>query len=113
MTFAKSHCDRLVLAVNSDASVRRLKGSGRPVNHVDDRVAVLEALQAIDALTVFEEDTPLDLIQELMPDVLVKGSDYTESEVVGADLVRRRGGDVLLCPLVPGKSTTTLIKRIA
>ena len=113
VTFAKSHCDRLVLAVNSDASVRRLKGSGRPVNHVDDRVAVLEALQAIDALTVFEEDTPLDLIQELMPDVLVKGSDYTESEVVGADLVRRCGGDVLLCPLVPGKSTTTLIKRIA
>ena len=73
VTFAKSHCDRLVLAVNSDASVRRLKGSGRPVNHVDDRVAVLEALQAIDALTVFEEDTPLNLIQELMPDVLVKG----------------------------------------
>jgi D-beta-D-heptose 7-phosphate kinase/D-beta-D-heptose 1-phosphate adenosyltransferase len=113
VTFAKSHCDRLVLAVNSDASARRLKGSGRPVNHVDDRVAVLEALQAIDALTVFEEDTPLNLIQELMPDMLVKGSDYTESEVVGADLVRRRGGDVLLCPLVPGKSTTTLIKRIA
>ena len=113
VTFAKSHCDRLVLAVNSDASVRRLKGSGRPVNHVDDRVAVLEALQAIDALTVFEEDTPLSLIQELMPDVLVKGSDYTETEVVGADLVRRHGGDVLLCPLVAGKSTTTLIKRIA
>jgi D-beta-D-heptose 7-phosphate kinase/D-beta-D-heptose 1-phosphate adenosyltransferase len=113
VTFAKSHCDRLVLAVNSDASVRRLKGSGRPVNHVDDRVAVLEALQAIDALTVFEEDTPLNLIQELMPDVLVKGSDYTESEVVGADLVRGHGGDMLLCPLVPGKSTTTLIKRIA
>ena len=113
VTFAKSHCDRLVLAVNSDASVCRLKGSGRPVNHVDDRVAVLEALQATDALTVFEEDTPLNLIQELMPDVLVKGGDYTESEVVGADLVKRRGGVVLLCPLVPGKSTTTLIKRIA
>ena len=113
VTFAKSHCDRLVLAVNSDASVCRLKGPGRPVNHVDDRVAVLEALQATDALTVFEEDTPLNLIQELMPDVLVKGSDYTESEVVGADLVKRHGGVVLLCPLVPGKSTTTLIKRIA
>jgi D-beta-D-heptose 7-phosphate kinase/D-beta-D-heptose 1-phosphate adenosyltransferase len=113
VTFAKSHCDRLILAVNSDASVCRLKGSGRPVNHVDDRVAVLEALQATDALTVFEEDTPLNLIQELMPDVLVKGGDYTESEVVGADLVKRRGGLVLLCPLVPGKSTTTLIKRIA
>ena len=68
---------------------------------------------SVDALTVFEEDTPLNLIQELMPDVLVKGSDYTESDVVGADLVRRRGGDVLLCPLVPGKSTTTLIRRIA
>ena len=113
VTFAKSHCDRLVLAVNSDASVRLLKGSGRPINHVDDRIAVLEALEAIDALTVFEEITPLNLIQELMPDVLVKGSDYTESDVVGADLVRRLGGDVLLCPLLPGKSTTTLIKRIA
>ena len=113
VTFAKSQCDRLVLAVNSDASVRRLKGSGRPVNHVNDRLAVLEALQAIDALTVFEEDTPLNLIHELMPDVLVKGSDYTESEIVGAEFVRKRGGDVLLCPLVPGKSTTTLIKRIA
>ena len=113
VAFAKSHCDRLVLAVNSDASVRRLKGSGRPVNRVDDRVAVLEALQAIDALTVFEEDTPLDLVNELMPDVLVKGSDYTKSEVVGAELVMGRGGEVLLCPLVPGKSTTMLINRIA
>ena len=113
VTFAKARCDRLVLAVNSDASVRRLKGSGRPVNHAEDQVAVLEALHAIDALTVFDEDTPLELIRELMPDVLVKGSDYKDSEVVGADLVKARGGQVLLCPLVPGKSTTTVIKRIA
>ena len=86
---------------------------GRLINHAEDRVAVLEALHAIDALTVFDEDTPLELIRELMPDVLVKGSDYKDSEVVGADLVKARGGQVLLCPLVPGKSTTTVIKRIA
>jgi D-beta-D-heptose 7-phosphate kinase/D-beta-D-heptose 1-phosphate adenosyltransferase len=113
ISFAKSHCDRLIVAVNSDTSVRRLKGPGRPVNQSDDRVAVLAALQAVDALTVFEEDSPLALIQAFMPDVLVKGSDYDITEVEGADHVTNHGGQVLLCPLLLGQSTTLLINRIA
>lgn len=104
--------DRLVVAVNSDASVRRLKGAGRPVTPEEDRAYVLAGLRAVDAVTIFGEDTPLRLIEELEPDVLVKGGDYGPEEVVGREVVERAGGEVRLLPLEPGRSTTGLIRRI-
>jgi D-beta-D-heptose 7-phosphate kinase/D-beta-D-heptose 1-phosphate adenosyltransferase len=109
---ARSQCDRLVLGLNSDASVRRLKGEGRPVNPEQDRACVLAALAAVDAVVVFDEDTPLDLIMRLQPDVLVKGADYTVETVVGADVVQARGGKVLLVDLVDGRSTSATIRKL-
>lgn len=110
---ARATADRLILGLNSDASVRRLKGAGRPVNTERDRALVLSALAAVDLVVVFEEDTPLALIERLKPDVLVKGSDYTVDTVVGADIVLNSGGRVVLAELVPGKSTTSIIARVA
>lgn len=109
---ARAQCDRLVLGLNSDASVRRLKGPGRPVNDQHDRACVLAALASVDAVVVFEEDTPLALIEALRPDVLVKGADYTIEQVVGADVVQAYGGRVALVDLVAGKSTTSTIGRL-
>ena len=108
---ARRQGDRLVVAVNSDASVRRLKGPARPIVGQAERARVLAALSAVDAVVVFEEDTPLRLIEATRPDVLVKGGDYTEEEVVGAREVRVWGGRVELIPLVPGTSTTRLISQ--
>ena len=102
-------CDRLIMALNSDASVRRLKGPLRPVQDEQARAAVVGALKGVAAVVVFDEDTPLELIRALQPDVLVKGSDYTEDRVVGADVVRARGGRVVLVDLEPGHSTTRLV----
>lgn len=110
---ARATADRLILGLNSDASVRRLKGAGRPVNTERDRALVLSALAAVDLVVIFEEDTPLALIERLRPDVLVKGSDYTVETVVGADIVLKAGGRVVLAELVPGRSTTNTIARIA
>ena len=101
--------DRLIVALNSDRSVRRLKGRSRPVVKAADRAQILAALAAVDAVVVFDEETPLRLIEELRPDVLVKGGDYTEAEVVGAAQVRAWGGRLELVPLVAGRSTTDLI----
>ena len=109
---ARSQCDRLVLGLNSDASVRRLKGPGRPVNDQHDRACVLAALASVDAVVVFEEDTPLALIEALLPDILVKGADYTIDTVVGADVVQKAGGRVVLVDLVAGKSTTGTIGKL-
>jgi len=109
---ARANADRLILGLNSDASVRRLKGEGRPVNNAHDRAFILSALAAVDLVVVFEEDTPLVLIERLNPDVLVKGADYTIDTVVGADIVRAAGGRVVLAKLVEGKSTTGLIGRM-
>jgi D-beta-D-heptose 7-phosphate kinase/D-beta-D-heptose 1-phosphate adenosyltransferase len=109
---ARAQCDRLVLGLNSDDSVRRLKGPGRPVNDQHDRACVLAALASVDAVVVFEEDTPLSLIAALKPDVLVKGADYTIDQVVGADVVQKAGGRVVLVDLVAGKSTTGTIGRL-
>lgn len=109
---ARAQCDRLVLGLNSDASVRRLKGEGRPVNDQHDRACVLAALSSVDAVIVFEEDTPLKLIEALKPDILVKGADYTVDQVVGADVVQKAGGRVVLIDLVAGKSTTGTIGRL-
>ena len=109
---ARRHGDRLVVGVNSDASVRRLKGPTRPVRSAPERCYVLAALEAVDAVVVFDEDTPLELIKTLRPDVLVKGGDYTEASIVGAPEVRALGGDVVVIPLTPGHSTTATIERL-
>ena len=105
--------DKLVLGVNSDASVQRLKGSGRPVVPQQERAAMLAALTCVDAVTIFDEDTPLETVQAIRPDVLVKGQDYHIEQVIGRDAVESRGGRVVLVPLLPEKSTTALIDRIA
>jgi D-beta-D-heptose 7-phosphate kinase/D-beta-D-heptose 1-phosphate adenosyltransferase len=109
---AREACDRLVVGVNSDASVRRLKGVGRPVQPEAARTAVLASLASVDLVTVFEEDTPEALIAALHPDLLVKGANYTLDQVVGAELVRGWGGLVMLAELVPGHSTTATVQRM-
>jgi D-beta-D-heptose 7-phosphate kinase / D-beta-D-heptose 1-phosphate adenosyltransferase len=109
---ARAACDRLVVGLNSDASTARLKGPGRPVNPESARGAVLASVAAVDLVTVFEEDTPLSLIAALKPDVLVKGADYRLDQVIGADLVRSYGGEVMLAELTPGHSTTATIARM-
>jgi D-beta-D-heptose 7-phosphate kinase/D-beta-D-heptose 1-phosphate adenosyltransferase len=103
--------DRLIVAVNSDRSVKKLKGPDRPLVREQDRAKILAALAAVDAVVVFDESTPLRLIEAVRPDVLVKGGDYCEDEVVGAAEVRGWGGRVELVPLVTGCSTTSLIER--
>lgn len=110
---AKAACDRLVVGINSDDSVKRLKGPDRPVQNQEARAAVLASLAAVDAVVVFDEDTPEALIAELKPDVLVKGADYRLDQVVGADIVKAYGGRVMLAPIVPGFSTTATIARAA
>jgi D-beta-D-heptose 7-phosphate kinase/D-beta-D-heptose 1-phosphate adenosyltransferase len=110
--FAKAQGDLLVVGVNTDCSIRRLKGDKRPIINEDDRTQVLEALECIDYLIKFDDDTPLALIQAIQPDVLVKGADYAKEQVVGWDIVEARGGCVALAPLVDGRSTSNLIQRI-
>jgi D-beta-D-heptose 7-phosphate kinase / D-beta-D-heptose 1-phosphate adenosyltransferase len=109
---AREACDRLVVGLNSDPSVRRLKGASRPVQPEAARAAVLASLASVDLVTVFEEDTPEALIAALHPDMLVKGANYTLDRVVGADLVRGWGGVVMLAELVPGHSTNATVERI-
>jgi D-beta-D-heptose 7-phosphate kinase/D-beta-D-heptose 1-phosphate adenosyltransferase len=109
---ARRRCDRLVVGLNTDASVARLKGPARPVNSLADRAAVISALAAVDAVVGFGEDTPLELIRLLLPDVLVKGADYTVEQVVGAAEVQAAGGEVALIELVPGRSTTGVIAKL-
>ncbi len=104
--------DVLVVGLNSDASVQRLKGPTRPVNAQDDRAIVLASLQSVSYVCIFEEDTPYELISAIQPDVLVKGGDYLIEQIVGADIVSGRGGRVLSLPFVEGKSTTSIIERM-
>jgi D-beta-D-heptose 7-phosphate kinase / D-beta-D-heptose 1-phosphate adenosyltransferase len=110
---ARGWCDRLIVGINSDASVKRLKGDSRPVNDLDSRAVVLGGLSHVDLVAPFSEDTPLDLIEAVRPDVLIKGADYTEATVVGAKEVRSWGGVVQLAPLVEGYSTSAAIERMA
>jgi len=112
LTGARARGDALVVGVNGDASVRRLKGPDRPVRSAPERCYVLAALEMVDAVVVFDEDTPLELIVALRPDVLVKGGDYTEAAIVGAREVLGWGGDVVIVPLTPGHSTTATIQRL-
>ncbi len=109
---ARAQADLLVVGLNSDASVRKLKGPTRPVNSSDARACVLSALEAVDYLVVFEETTPLEVIRAVRPDVLVKGADYRKEQVVGADFVESYGGRVHLAPLRDGFSTTRLLQRL-
>lgn len=110
---ARSLGEALVVGVNTDDSVRRLdKGTGRPVTPEADRARVLAALACVDRVVLFPEDTPLELITALQPDVLVKGGDYQLNEIVGREVVQARGGKVLALPFVPGYSTTELLRRI-
>lgn len=102
----------LVVGLNSDASVQRLKGPTRPVRTQAERAYVLAAFEMVDAVVIFEQDTPLELVTRLQPDVIVKGGDYAPDTIVGADLVRARGGRVVVIPLVAGQSTTAIIARL-
>lgn len=104
--------DYLLVGLNSDASVKRLKGPERPINSTESRASILANLVLVDAVVVFEEDTPLELIKALLPDVLVKGGDYTIESIVGAKEVLANGGKVLLNPTVEGFSTTNIIEKI-
>ena len=111
LTAARGACDRLIVGLNSDASVKRLKGEGRPVQDERARAEVLAALEAVDLVVIFEEDTPIDLIAKVRPSVLVKGGDYTREQVVGHEIVEAAGGEVVLVDILPGHSTTSLVDR--
>jgi D-beta-D-heptose 7-phosphate kinase/D-beta-D-heptose 1-phosphate adenosyltransferase len=111
LTEARAACDRLIVGLNSDSSVRRLKGADRPVQDERARGEVLAALEAVDLVVIFEEDTPLELIARIRPSVLVKGGDYTREQVVGHEIVAANGGEVLLVNILPGHSTTSLVNR--
>jgi len=113
LTEAASACDRLIVGMNDDASVRRLKGADRPIQLFPARSAVLAALEMVDLVVGFEEDTPLNLITGLRPDVLIKGADYSKAQVVGATEVESWGGKVVLAQLLPGHSTTATVKKLA
>lgn len=110
---ARETADALVVGINSDASVRRLKGPTRPVRGEAERAYVLAAVEAVDLVVVFHEDTPLELVKLLTPDVIVKGGDYSEDTIVGAAEVRSRGGRVVVVPLTPGQSTTAIIGKLS
>jgi len=109
---AAKEADFLVVGLNADASVKRLKGKGRPVNSQDSRALVLASLVIVDAVVLFEEDTPLELIRAIMPDVLVKGGDYTVDQIAGAKEVIANGGRVVINPVIEGFSTTSIIDRL-
>jgi D-beta-D-heptose 7-phosphate kinase/D-beta-D-heptose 1-phosphate adenosyltransferase len=111
LTGARSACDRLVVGLNSDASVKRLKGDGRPVQNVHARAEILAALEAVDLVVVFDDDTPKRLIELVRPKVLVKGGDYRREQVVGHEIVEAQGGEVILIEPVPGYSTTATVER--
>jgi D-beta-D-heptose 7-phosphate kinase/D-beta-D-heptose 1-phosphate adenosyltransferase len=111
LTAARGACDRLIVGLNSDASVKRLKGDSRPVQDERARSEVLAALEAVDLVVIFEEDTPIRLITEIKPSVLVKGGDYRRDQVVGHEIVEAQGGEVLLVEVLPGFSTTSLVDR--
>jgi len=109
---ARETADALIVGINSDLSVRRLKGPARPVRSEAERAYVVASIEAVDLVVIFGEDTPLELVKLLQPDVIVKGGDYTEESIVGAAEVRSRGGRVVVVPLTPGQSTTSIIEKL-
>ncbi len=113
LTQAAKQGDILIVGLNSDSSVKKLKGDSRPVNDQDARALLLASLMMVDAVVIFEEDTPLQLITSILPDVLVKGGDYTVDEIAGAKEVIANGGKVVINPILDGYSTTAIIKAIS
>jgi D-beta-D-heptose 7-phosphate kinase/D-beta-D-heptose 1-phosphate adenosyltransferase len=109
---ARLRGDALVVGLNSDESVRRLKGPGRPVRNEAERAYVLAALESVDCVVLFTEDTPLELVKTLKPDVIAKGGDYSVDTIVGAREVREWGGEAVVIPLTPGHSTTSIIEKL-
>jgi D-beta-D-heptose 7-phosphate kinase/D-beta-D-heptose 1-phosphate adenosyltransferase len=109
---ARREGDRLIVAINSDRSVAALKGPDRPIVNESERAETLEALEAVDRVVVYDEETPLEAIEALLPDVLVKGADWPEDRIVGRDVVRGAGGRVVRVSLVPGRSTTAIVGQI-
>lgn len=109
---AKQMGDLLIVGLNSDASVQRLKGTHRPVNKLTDRVTMLSALESVDFVIPFEEDTPIELIRNIAPDILVKGGDYSKEDIVGAELVEENGGKVAIIEFSDGYSTSLFIEKI-
>ena len=112
LSAAKKKGDRLIVGLNGDQSVKRLKGNDRPLQPVEDRAMILDAIESVHMVVGFEEDTPAEIILHFLPDVLVKGGDYTTGTIVGADTVIANGGTVETIPLIPEKSTTALLDRI-
>lgn len=110
---ARETADALIVGLNSDESVRRLKGSARPVRTDAERAYVLAALECVDLVVIFPEDTPLNLVRHLKPDVIVKGGDYSAESIVGAPEVKSWGGDVVVVPLTAGHSTTAIIRKLS
>jgi D-glycero-beta-D-manno-heptose 1-phosphate adenylyltransferase len=110
---AAQEADYLIVGLNSDASTRRLKGPARPINDEQSRALVIAALEIVDHVVLFEEDTPLELIKSLLPDVLVKGGDYTVEQIAGAKEVIANGGNVIINPIIEGFSTTGLVDKIS
>lgn len=113
LTAARQEGDALIVGINSDESVRRLKGPSRPVRTDAERAYVLAALECVDLVVIFPEDTPLSLVRHLKPDVIVKGGDYSEDTIVGAAEVKGWGGRVVVVPLTPGHSTTAIIRKLS
>jgi len=113
LTVARSHGDALIVGLNSDASGKRLKCHDRPVRNQAERAYVLAALEAVDIVVLFEEDTPLELVKSLRPDVIVKGGDYTLDSIVGAREVQSWGGEAIVVPLTPGQSTSSIIEKLS
>ena len=109
---ARAHGDALIVGLNTDSSVRRIKGPRRPVRNEAERAYVLAAMEMVDMVTVFDEDTPLELIRVLRPHVIVKGGDYTRDSIVGAREVEEWGGETVIVPLTAGQSTTAIIERL-
>ncbi len=113
LTAARSRGDALIVGLNTDASVKRLKGPDRPVRNQVERAYVLAALEAVDLVVMFDENTPLELIRALRPDAIVKGGDYTVDSIVGAREVESWGGEVIVVPLTPGQSTSSIIEKLS
>ena len=112
LTEAKACGDKLVTALNSDTSVRGLKGEVRPIQSQEDRAVILDALESVDLVVIFDQETPAEIIKTLLPDVLVKGGDYTPDTIVGADIVTENGGEVKVIPFRSGQSTSGIVEKI-
>lgn len=113
LTASRARGDALIVGLNTDASVKRLKGPDRPIRSEAERAYVLAGMEAVDCVVLFEQDTPLELVLTLRPDVIAKGGDYSEETIVGAREVRQWGGEAVVIPLTPGQSTTSIVEKLS